>query len=276
MKKTATTAILAALCAWTAAASETTLSETNLAQPLNIDLTATIAGAESTIAGVAVQSATHIHLTTADVISALGVSLGATFPTNAQLLLTESTGGALTVAVKGGSNAAVDVTGFFVFEASSNHIESVSFSTNTGTLVTNVQALETFGFQNDSGATALTWHFSVSGVATVTYAGIDSSGTVTEDGFALSAQVSGSGDYDGAFALYQGFISAGAGAGCGGPGGPGGPGGLGGPGGPGGPGGSGGSGGLGGPGGPGGPGGATVGPPPNFSGAATTQPKARH
>jgi hypothetical protein len=30
---------------------------------------------------------------------------------------------------------------------------------------------------------------------------------VTAKGFALSAQVSGSGDYEGAFALFEGFIS---------------------------------------------------------------------
>jgi hypothetical protein len=245
MKKAATTVILAALCAWTAAASETTLAQTNLTQPLNINLTAIIAGAESTNDGVVIQSAKHIRLTTGDVISALGASLGTTFPVNAQLLLTESTAGTLTVAVKEGTNAAVDVTGFFVFDVSSNAIESVWFGTNTGILVTNVHALETFGFQNNNGATALPWHFSVSGVATMTYAGIDSSGIVTGDGFALSAQVSGSGDYDGAFALFQGFISAGAGAGCGGPGGP------------------------------GGPGGATVGPPPDAPGAPATQPEAR-
>lgn len=248
MKKTAMAAMLAALCAWTATASETTLAETNLTQPLNIDLMATIAGAESTNDGVIVQPAAHIHLTTENVISALGASLGTTFPTNAQLLLTESSAGTLTVAVKEGTNAGVDVSGFFIFDASSNYIKSVWFRTNTGTLTTNIDALETFGLQSLGGATALTWHFMASGIASFRYSGIDSNGIVTQDGFGLKSHVSGSGDYDGAFALFQGSISTGPGGpdGHGGPGGPRGPGGVGAPGGHGGP------AGFGGPGGPGG------------------------
>ena len=39
-----------------------------------------------------------------------------------------------------------------------------------------------------TAVTALTWHFNVSGVATITYAGINSGGTITEEGFALSAK----------------------------------------------------------------------------------------
>jgi hypothetical protein len=71
----------------------------------------------------------------------------------------------------------------------------------------NFQAMETFGLQNEGTATALPWHFTVSGLAEATYGEIDSGGTVTAKGFALSAQVSGSGDYEGAFALFEGFIS---------------------------------------------------------------------
>jgi hypothetical protein len=207
MKKTVTTMILTALWAWTATASETTLEQTNLAQPLNIDLTATIAGAESTTDGVVVQRAQHKRLTTEDVVGALGTSLGAGFSTNAQLLLTLSEAGALTVSVKDGAKAGVDVTGYFVFDPSSNYIESVSFRTNTGTLATNFQAMETFGLQNEDSATALPWHFTVSGLAEATYGKINAGGNVTAKGFALSAQVSGSGDYEGAFALFEGFIS---------------------------------------------------------------------
>jgi hypothetical protein len=165
-----------------------------------------------------VQRAQRKRLTTADVVDALGTSLGASFSTNAQLLLTLSETGALTVSVKDGAKAGVDVTGYFVFDPSSNYIESVSFRTNTGSLVTNFQAMETFGLQNEGSARALPWHFTVAGLAEATYGEIDSGGTVTAKGFALSAQVSGSGDYEGAFALFEGFIStasAGAGAGPG-------------------------------------------------------------
>jgi len=220
MKKTVTTMILAALCALTSNASETTLEQTNLAQPLNIDLTVTIAGAEPTIDGVLVQRAQHKHLTTEDVVGALGTSLGVSFSTNAQLLLTLSETGALTVSVKDGAKTGVDVTGYFVFDPSSNYIESVSFRTNTGSLATNFQAMETFGLQNEGTATALSWHFTVAGLAEAIYGEIDSGGTMTAKGFALSAQVSGSGDYEGAFALFEGFISTastGAGAGPGSP-----------------------------------------------------------
>jgi hypothetical protein len=185
MIKTVLVASLAAICAWTGTASETPLAQANLTQPLNIDLTATIAGATATKDGVAIQTTQHIHLTTADVIAALAVALGTAFPTNAQLLLTESSGGTLTVGLKEGTNAAVDVTGFFVFDPSSNYIESVSFRTNMQSLVTKAEALETFGLQNDNSTTALPWHCNVSGVATITYAGIDPSETVTEGGLCL-------------------------------------------------------------------------------------------
>jgi hypothetical protein len=220
MKKTVTTAMLVALCAGTANSSENTSEQANLAQPLKIELTATIAGPESTTDGVVVQRAQHKRLTTADVVDALGTSLDASFSTNAQLLLALSETGALTVSVKDGAKAGVDVTSYFVFDPSSNYIESVSFRTNTGTLATNFQAMETFGLQNEGTATALPWHFTVSGVAEATYGEIDSGGTVTAKGFALSAQVSGFGDYEGAFALFEGFIStasAEAGAGLGSP-----------------------------------------------------------
>ena len=220
MKKTVTTIILAALCAWTATASETTLEETKLAQPLNIYLTATIAGVESTTDGVVVQRAQHKHLTTEDVVDALSTSLGTSFSTNAQLLLTLSETGALAVSVKDGAKASVDVTGYFVFDPSSNYVQSVSFRTNTGTLVTNFQAMETFGLQNEGSTRGLPWRFTVAGLAEANYGEIDSSGAVIAEGFALSAQVSGSGDYEGAFALFEGFIStasAGTGAGPGSP-----------------------------------------------------------
>ena len=218
MKKTVIIMILAALCALNSNASETTLEQTNLDQPLNIDFTVTIGGTASTIDGVMVQSALRKRLTTADVVDALGTSLGANFSTNAQLLLTLSGTGTFTVSVKDGAKAGVDVTGYFVFDPSSNYVQSVSFRTNTGSLVTNFQAIETFGLQNEGSTRALPWHFTVAGLAEANYGEVDSGGTVTAKGFALSAQVSGSGDYDGAFALFEGFISterAEAGAGSG-------------------------------------------------------------
>jgi hypothetical protein len=218
MKKTVTIMILSVLCACMATASESTLEQTNPAQPLNIDLTATIAGVESATDGVVVQPAQHKHLTTEDVVDALSTSLGTSFSNNAQLLLTLSETGALAVSVKDGAKASVDVTGYFVFDPSSNYVQSVSFRTNTGSLVTNFQAIETFGLQNEGSTRALPWHFTVAGLAEANYGEVDSGGTVTAKGFALSAQVSGSGDYDGAFALFEGFISterAEAGAGSG-------------------------------------------------------------
>jgi hypothetical protein len=181
-------------------------------------LTATIAGVESATDGVVVQPAQHKHLTTEDVVDALSTSLGTSFSNNAQLLLTLSETGALAVSVKDGAKASVDVTGYFVFDPSSNYVQSVSFRTNTGSLVTNFQAIETFGLQNEGSTRALPWHFTVAGLAEANYGEVDSGGTVTAKGFALSAQVSGSGDYDGAFALFEGFISterAEAGAGSG-------------------------------------------------------------
>jgi hypothetical protein len=171
-------------------------------------LTATIAGVESTTDGVVVQRAQHKRLTTEDVVSALGASLGTSFSTNAQLLLTLSEMGAFTVSVKDEAKAGVDVTGYFVFDPSSNYIESVSFRTNTASLVTNVQAMETFGLQNSGRATtALPWHFIVSGLAEAIYGEVAAGRTVNAKDFALSAQVSGSGDYEGTFALFEGFIS---------------------------------------------------------------------
>ena len=207
MKKTVIIMILAALCALNSNASETTLEQTNLDQPLNIDFTVTIGGTASTIDGVVVQSALRKRLTTADVVDALGTSLGANFSTNAQLLLTLSGTGTFTVSVKDGAKAGVDVTGYFVFDPSSNYIESVSFRTNTGSLVTNFQAMETFGLQNEVSGRTLPWHFTVAGLTEATYGEIDTGGTPSVKGFALNAQVSGSGDYDGVFALFEGVIS---------------------------------------------------------------------
>jgi hypothetical protein len=111
MKTTVLTMTLAAMCAW--ANAQSAWAQTNLTQPLNINLTATLTGPESTENGVTLQSVTNINLTSEDVIASLGTSLGTTFSSNAQLLLTASATGPLTVAVKDGTATAVDVTGVF-------------------------------------------------------------------------------------------------------------------------------------------------------------------
>ena len=193
------------------------IAQTNLSQPLNIDLMATYAGTNQTVDSVVTTTAKTVHLTTSNVIAALGTSLGTTFSNDSQLILTLTSSG-ITVTVKEGTNTAADVSGYFGFSASSNTVDSVSFRTNNSTLVTNVLGLETFTLQDVTGTTALPWHFVVSGISSESFAGIDSSGTVTEDGYSFAANVSGAGDYADEFAVYQGTISAGA---CGsGPGGP--------------------------------------------------------
>jgi hypothetical protein len=208
MKKTVIIMILAALCGLNSNASETTSQQTNFAQPLNIDFTVTIGGTASTADGVTVPSALRKRLTTADVIDALGTSLGANFSTNAQLLLALSGTGSFIVSVKDGAKAGVNVTGYFVFDPSSNYIESVSYRTNTGSLVTNFQAMETFGLQNGARAGTVPWHFTVAGLTQASYREIETGGTPSVQGFALNAQVSGSGDYGGVFALFEGVISS--------------------------------------------------------------------
>jgi hypothetical protein len=199
-----TTLILTAFCAW--AVLQTSLAQTNLAEELNIDLTVTIAGAPSSNTAGDLRPVKVIRLDKTDVMAALGASLGTVFSPKAQLSLALTPAGDDLVTVTDGTNMAVDVSGYFSFDTASNRVESVSFSRYAGAVRTNVFALETFGFQNRVDSRPLPWHFSVTGVSETECDGINSEGTATN--FLMTADVSGSGDYNGAFALFQGSIRA--------------------------------------------------------------------
>ena len=206
MKKKIIFVALSAISAW--AVSGTALAQTGITQPLNIDLTATIPGTAFTNEGVAVQPAKEIHIFTAMVIDALGKTLKTKFSAKATLLLTVMDPGTHLVTVLDGTGPPVDVSGFFGFDKVSNQVESVSFDRYARAAQTNSLALETFRLQDSGGSTAMPWHFSVSGVSQTRHGGTDSRGNRIEHGFSLKAETSGTGDCEGAFAIFKGSISS--------------------------------------------------------------------
>ena len=196
--------ILVALCLW--ACARNAPAQDNLAEELNIDLSVTIAGPALTNAAGVFRPAKTIRLDKSDVIAALGKSVGTTFSPKAQLSLALTGNGEELVTVTDATNGLVDVSGYFSFDTASNRVESVSFSRYAGAVRTNVLALETFGLQDRGNSKPLPWHFSVTGVSETECDGVNSRGTGTS--FLMTAEVSGSGDYNGEFALFQGSIRA--------------------------------------------------------------------
>lgn len=208
--KSILTATAVGICAF--AALQNIQAQTDFTEPLSICLTATYEGSAGTNDGVATQSVITTRLTSDDVISALGTSLGMSFTGHAELLLTEASNG-LTVAIQDGTNPPVDVSPYFAFNASSNTVASVSafsFRMHGPIVTSNVFGIETFALQNASTSNTVAWHFDVSGLTDATTTVFDAGGTNSATRFSLKADVAGTGDYNGQFAVFQGSISAGS------------------------------------------------------------------
>jgi hypothetical protein len=141
----------------------------------------------------------------------LGASLGDTFSKRAQLVLVVPTNSLedWTIQIQDGTNAAVDVTGFFNHQPGSVSVSgSRTNPRNGGSAVTDF-SVDSFSLQDQTGFPALTEHFSVSGFTVIeSDAVVKHKGTVVGQSVNISAQVSGTGDNQGAQTVITGSITA--------------------------------------------------------------------
>jgi hypothetical protein len=175
---------------------------------LNFKLTALSQGGVVTNKNTVTTSVQTQTLTSADVVQALGASLGQPFSTNAGLFLLTPTNDldAWTVQVRDG-NLAVDVSGFFVHQAG-NDVGSSSLNTKTGAANNVDYSADNFVVQDQGGFPSLGLHLSLSGLTRTTSKTTVSHGAVVSVVDKISAQVSGNGDSQGNPVVLSGTVTA--------------------------------------------------------------------
>ena len=176
---------------------QTTFAQTTVTMVLDIDLTAVSQGTASNSdkhdGGTSGVQFTRI--TSRGIIQVLGASLGDSFSKCAQLIVTTpaSSPEDWTIQIQDGTNAPVDVTGFFNHQPGSVSVSGTANPKHGNSTVINY-SVDSLNLQDQSGFPALTEHFSVSGF-TVIESGVvanhNHKGTVTSQFTSISAQVSG-------------------------------------------------------------------------------------
>ena len=175
---------------------------------LNFNLTAFSQGGVATNKNTVTSSVHTQKVTSADVIQALGASIGQSFSTNAGLFLLTPTNDldAWTVQVRDG-NLAVDVSGFFVHQAG-NDVGSSSVNTKTGAANNVDYSVDNFVVQDQGGFPSLGLHLSLSGLTRTVSRTTVSGGAVVSIVDKISAQVSGNGDSQGNALVLSGTVTA--------------------------------------------------------------------
>lgn len=195
-----------------AGAADSTLaqSQTNQTLYLNIDLTAVSQGTATNTQEGVVTDLQFNRITSRNVIQAIGTALNDTFSERARLVVLAPTNSldTWTIQIHDGTNAAVDVTGFFGHQPGSP-VAGTWTNSRSGQSGTLSYSIDSFSLQDQAGSPALTEHFNVSGLTTLSSSTIDNwrrtqIGQVDN----ISAQVSGTGDYQGAQTLVSGSITA--------------------------------------------------------------------
>jgi hypothetical protein len=210
MKKLLTlTSIVALLVAGGAKTVSAQDMVTNEVVALNYQLTMVLQGPTTTSRTTVTTDVQKVDLTSADIIQALGTATGNTFSRNAQLeLLTPMNSldyWAWTVRVQDGSNS-VDVTGFFTHQPG-NAVGSATANTRNGNVNATTYSDDTFGIVDSGGFPSLSLHFSGDGFTTAVSDGVVTRGKVVGQIDRITADLSGTGDYQGNFAVVKGTLS---------------------------------------------------------------------
>jgi hypothetical protein len=177
--------------------------QTNLVQNLNISLTAYQQGGSVTKGKVTTTSLTKTTVATADVIAALGAATGNSFSSQAQLVfITTLPYGTTGIAVEDGTNS-VDMSLFFVCNTLSDTVGRSTINVKNGKDTGSTYSISQFILQDSPFYPPLTLHYNLTGLTTQDYSNLADSNPRNK----IDATVSGMGDSQGSFVLFQGTIS---------------------------------------------------------------------
>jgi hypothetical protein len=173
-------------------------TQTDEVLDLNIDLTAVSQGPASVVDGFTTDVQVT-RITTRSVIEVLGTSLGQSFSHRARLVVLAPTNvlDDWTVQIQDGTNAAVDVSGFFVHVTGFPSVGGAWINNHTQQTGLVDYSDDTFMLQDQGGFPTLTQHFSVSGFTVLNSAPVVRNGAVVGQNDTISARVSGTGDNQG-------------------------------------------------------------------------------
>lgn len=198
------------------------LAQTNFAQAqtnevlsLNIDLTAVSQGPATTNHQGTITDLQCSRITSRSIIQVLGTALGDTFSRRAKLVVVTPTNSLenWTIQIDDGTNAPVDVTGFFGHQPGSVSVSGTKTDRKGNASVTDF-SVDSFSLLDQTNSPALTEHFSVSGFTVLeSKAVVKHHGTVVGQSVNISAQVSGAGDNKGTPTVITGSITAESGEG---------------------------------------------------------------
>src|SRR5581483_3063090 len=173
---------------------------TNVVQTLNIQLFAVTQGSTTTFGNIVTKNVNTVSISTRRVIDALAAATANTFSSTSKLVVvTPLDGEATMVQVRDGTNAPVDVTGFFSIQQLSGSVDNSVSNTRSGRSSDVGYSIQRFVLQ-DANGDSLSLHFDVNGFT------VDSSNS-SQPGTEFDAGVSGAGDRNGNLIILQGVIS---------------------------------------------------------------------
>jgi hypothetical protein len=210
MKKSLTLATIAACVLAAASLTASAQEQTDEVMAMNIQLTMVLQGPTTTTRTTASTAVTVVNVTTRDVIKALGTATGNTFSRNAKLVLLTPTNSldywVWTYQVQDGSNT-VDVTGFFSHQPGQS-VGSDTLNTRNGNSGSTDYSIDSFSVNDAGGFPSLSLHFYGGGFTVTSSHGVVQHGQVVGQIDRLTANVSGTGDYQGNYAVVTGSITA--------------------------------------------------------------------
>ena len=180
---------------------------TNLVQTLDFNLTARLQGPTVTNLGTTVESIRATKMTTHEIIRLLGQATTNAFSPEARLLSVRPLpDGPTTVEVRDGTNR-LNVGTFFTHTKSDPAVEK-TISGRRGFIVGLEYAIHNFALVDAANFPALPSHFSVSGLAIVSFEGkLNPQGGVTDEVDQYSFVAAGTGDINGHPAVISGQIT---------------------------------------------------------------------
>jgi hypothetical protein len=210
MKKFLALATIAASVLAAAPLTASAQDQTDEVMAMNIQLTMVLQGPTTTTRTTASTAVNVVKVTTADVINALGTATGNAFSRNARLVLLTPTNSLdywlWTYQVQDG-NITVDVTGFLSHQPGQS-VGSDTLNTRNGNSSSTDYSIDSFSVNDAGGFPSLSLHFSGGGFTTTSSHGVVQHGQVVGQIDRLTANVSGTGDYQGNFAVVTGSITA--------------------------------------------------------------------
>jgi hypothetical protein len=186
-----------------AGAGQLRAQQTNQVQNLNIQLFGFSQGGSNQFGTMIETNATFVRVGNQQVIQALGAATSNSFSIASKLVVVSPLdGGNLSVQVRDGSNAPVDVSGFFSFQAVSDSVNGSVFNTKTGHGASVGYEIARFAL-GDDGDVPLNLHLDVRGFTTASSTWPPSN----TRNFGVSANVSGVGEFNGQLEILQGSIA---------------------------------------------------------------------